>query len=493
MRAFIKAIDERAWRSILTGWTHLTTTDSSNNVTLKPEETWSTDEDRIVNYNSKALNAIFNAVHLNQFKLISTCESAKEAWNVLQIAHEGTTAVKVSKPQILTTRFEQLKMREDECIANFNSKLCDIANESFALGKKYSDAKLVRKTLRPLLERFAYKVAAIEEAKDVDSMKLDELMGSLRTFELKFKKDKKENGMAFRSGVESQSNQEESEDEGELEESLARLTNNFKKILKKLKKKGNFKDFSKTGKQRFNSQGSKQTDSDKKGRGIQCRECDGYGHIQAECANTLKKKKNKAMKSTWSDDESSNASQDEDEEHNSNFVAFNVTTVLSDGSTTSKDASVAESVGTEISMKDVSAESEFDTYTNSEEEDIDIEEVQKAYEKMYSKWTVVCKVNISLEEQVKSLNKEKGELQAIVTKYESEAAKNKRDLAGTRLELERTQRNLRLLNSGTTKLDHLLSQQKASTDHAGLGYTGESSGAKSTFVKATNKSHDSHD
>ena len=196
-----------------------------------------------------------------------------------------------------------------------------------------------------------------------------------------------------------------------------------------MKKKGNFNDFSKTGKQRFNPQGSKQTDSDKKGRGIQCRECDGYGHIQAECANTLKKKKNKAMKSTWSDDESSNASQDEDEEHNSNFVAFNVTTVLSDGSTTSKDASVAESVGTEISMKDVSAESESDTYTDSEEEDIDIEEVQKAYEKMYSKWTVVCKVNISLEEQVKNLNKEKGELQAIVTKYESEAAKNKRDLA----------------------------------------------------------------
>ena len=233
MRAFIKAIDERAWRSILTGWEHPTTTDTSNKVTLKPEEKWSTDEDRLANYNSKALNAIFNAVDMNQFKLISTCESAKEAWEILQVAHEGTAAVKISKLQILTTRFEQLKMHEDECIANFNSKLCDIANESFALREKYLDAKLVRKTLRSLPERFAYKVAAIEEAKDVDSMKLDELMGSLHTFELKFKKDKKENGIAFRSRVESQSNQEESEDEGELEESMAHLTKNFKKILKR--------------------------------------------------------------------------------------------------------------------------------------------------------------------------------------------------------------------------------------------------------------------
>ncbi|XP_024026995.1 uncharacterized protein LOC112093201 [Morus notabilis] len=239
MRAFIKAIDERAWRLILTEWTHPTTTDNSGNVTLKLEETWLTDEDRLANYNSKALNVVFNVVDVNQFKLISTCESTKEAWEILQIAHEGTTAVKVSKLQILTTRFKELKMHEDDCIANFNSKLCDIANESFALGEKYSDTKLVRKTLRSLPEKFAYKVAAIEEA--VDSMKLDELMGSLRTFELKFKKDKKENGMTFRSGVESQSNQEESEDEGELEESLARLTKNFKKILKKMKKKGNFK------------------------------------------------------------------------------------------------------------------------------------------------------------------------------------------------------------------------------------------------------------
>ena len=79
MRAFIKTINERAWRSILIGWTHPTTTDNSGNVTLKLEEKWSTDEDRLANYNSKALNAVFNAVDVNQFKLISTCESAKEA------------------------------------------------------------------------------------------------------------------------------------------------------------------------------------------------------------------------------------------------------------------------------------------------------------------------------------------------------------------------------------------------------------------------------
>ena len=31
-------------------------------------------------------------------------------------------------------------------------------------------------------------------------------------------------------------------------------------------------------------------ESKKQNKGIQCRECEGFGHIQSECANTLKKK-----------------------------------------------------------------------------------------------------------------------------------------------------------------------------------------------------------
>ena len=98
---------------------------------------------------------------------------------------------------MLTSRFEDLKMIEHETISDFYSKLCDIANESFALEEKYLDTKLVKKTLRSLPERFAYKVIAIEEARDVSTMKLDELMGSLHTFELNLKQNKKEKSISL--------------------------------------------------------------------------------------------------------------------------------------------------------------------------------------------------------------------------------------------------------------------------------------------------------
>ena len=72
MKAFIKTLNEKAWRAVLSGWYHPTVTDTEGKTTPKPELEWTPQEDNLSKYNSIALNAIFNAVDPNQFKLIST-------------------------------------------------------------------------------------------------------------------------------------------------------------------------------------------------------------------------------------------------------------------------------------------------------------------------------------------------------------------------------------------------------------------------------------
>ena len=47
MCAFIKSIDEKAWKKVLTGWTSPTVTDEEGNVTVKSEVDWSAKEDRL--------------------------------------------------------------------------------------------------------------------------------------------------------------------------------------------------------------------------------------------------------------------------------------------------------------------------------------------------------------------------------------------------------------------------------------------------------------
>jgi hypothetical protein len=101
-----------------------------------------------------------------------------------QNAHEGTTKVKSAKIQLLTTKFENRKMLEDESIQDYHLNILDIANAFDSLGEKISEEKLVRKILRSLPKRFDMKETAVEEAHDISGMKVDELIGSLQNFEL---------------------------------------------------------------------------------------------------------------------------------------------------------------------------------------------------------------------------------------------------------------------------------------------------------------------
>jgi hypothetical protein len=53
-----------------------------------------------------------------------------------------------------------------------------------SLGKSILDVKLIRKILIFLPERFRIKVTIIEESKDLEEMKIEELVGSLQIYEL---------------------------------------------------------------------------------------------------------------------------------------------------------------------------------------------------------------------------------------------------------------------------------------------------------------------
>ena len=116
--------------------------------------------------------------------LISSCTAAKEAWDALQTTHEGTKTVETSKLQMLTTRFKELRMSEDESFDSFITKLSEILNSFHALGDPMSNVKIYRKVPRSLPQRFRPKVLAIEERPEVDDMSFEELVKKLQTFEL---------------------------------------------------------------------------------------------------------------------------------------------------------------------------------------------------------------------------------------------------------------------------------------------------------------------
>ena len=174
MRAFLCSIDKLVWDVVDIGWT-------------RPEvakSTWDKAALAASNANSKALYAIFFGVSPDEFHRISHITIAKKAWEILETTYEGTKKVKDTKLQMLTTRFKELKMSEDESFDSFYSKLNEVVASKFNLGEKTEDSKIVRKILWSLLESFRAKVTAIEESKDLDDIKVQELIGSLQAYEL---------------------------------------------------------------------------------------------------------------------------------------------------------------------------------------------------------------------------------------------------------------------------------------------------------------------
>ena len=196
---------------------------------------------------------MFSAIINEKFKKISSTETAKEAWTILQTTYEETKAIKDSKLQRLTTSFEEIKMEEDESFDEFYAKLKDIVNSAFNLGETIFEPKIVRKVFRSLPERIQAKITAIEESKDIDKIPLTELVGNLQTYELgltRIGKSGKSKSMALK--AKSSDMDELSDDENSKMKSY--ITRQFKKFMKNANRKGFDKDCRQSNSSQLKSQ-----------------------------------------------------------------------------------------------------------------------------------------------------------------------------------------------------------------------------------------------
>ena len=114
----------------------------------------------------------------------------------------------------------------------------DITNCLKNLGRMYSNSEYIRKILRSLLRAWEAKVTAIQEAKDLSTLPLKELLGSLMTHELMMQqKSEDEDERKRKKVIALKATSEDDEDSGSGEEEsdneLAFLTKKFRKFLKR--------------------------------------------------------------------------------------------------------------------------------------------------------------------------------------------------------------------------------------------------------------------
>ncbi|GAV63627.1 UBN2 domain-containing protein, partial [Cephalotus follicularis] len=116
---------------------------------------------------------------------VSSLDSTKEMWDRLMITYEGTNQVKDTKINRLVHDYELFTMLDNENISSMYVRFNDIINALKGLGNVYTNHELVSKILRLFSKSWEAKVTAIEEAKDLSALQLEDLLGSLMTHELR--------------------------------------------------------------------------------------------------------------------------------------------------------------------------------------------------------------------------------------------------------------------------------------------------------------------
>jgi len=249
-------------------------------------------------------------------------------------------------------------------------------------------------------------------------MKIEELVGSLQTYELSLPPVKNVKIISLKASKKKAriSSKEDSDNE---EDAVAMLAKNFGRLMKNEKFKKKF-----TKRLKKAPRESEPEKAEKDPSGPRCFECSGFGHIRADCGN-LKQGKGKAYNATLSDE-----SEEEETPAQDQFLAF-------------------------VAPHEDQDDSQSYYFEHSDE---DMEELKEAYKILYVEFEKLRETRKQHIYEMNSLQTEKSSLLLKIQDLEEK-------LLETQLQLERVTNE---------KLTHMLSIQKSPTDKTGLGYVASS-------------------
>ncbi|XP_051143423.1 uncharacterized protein LOC127259855 [Andrographis paniculata] len=327
-----------------------------------------------------------------------TLNEKAEAWDILENAFEGSTQVRESKLDHVETLFEGMKMNEDETIVVYYNRFMDVVNQAEALGIRFEEKRLVRKMLKSLTKNFRPKVIMLDEPPKLKNMTLDELYGTLVSYEMNYLEDETPKSLAL--SVEDMELIESDEEMAFLSRKLSRMINE-KRAAKmkygKLQNRGGYHapNYSKP-KEKFDGGFKKKFTVSPKPESVKepiCYGCGGVGHIKSECP-TVKKREKRAYQATWSDNDEEETVYVEEQAEDDEVVAF-----MADESEAIKNDGASIDKALEESIE------------------LDADELIEAYEEMVLEQKK--SVNDKLEDEIEVLKKD-----VAVKSTESDALRN---------------------------------------------------------------------
>ncbi|WVZ04379.1 hypothetical protein V8G54_025185 [Vigna mungo] len=132
----------------------------------------------------RALLIIHQCVDDANFEKIQHVVTAREAWNILVRRHSGGEKVKKVRLQALKRQYEHMEMEDNDKVNEFFSRVITVVNQIRACGDKIIDAMIIEKIMRSMPAAFDHLVITIEETRDLEKLRIEELQSAFEAHEM---------------------------------------------------------------------------------------------------------------------------------------------------------------------------------------------------------------------------------------------------------------------------------------------------------------------
>ncbi|XP_075109163.1 uncharacterized protein LOC142180957 [Nicotiana tabacum] len=267
METYTMSYDIKVWRAIKKGNLPIPPRkdkDGEIKVSSGPLnlDDYTKEQTSIVQVNAKAKNLLYNAINGEEYEKISSCETAKEMLDKIEVIYEGTNKVKETRINLLVHEYELSQIKERESIEEMFSRFRKIIGDLKSFGRPLKTGEQVRKILRSV----------------PTTWQPTSLPWNVKIL-ITHVPEKKEN-ISFKVTVVEFENEEE-EEGGEQDENIAMLSIVVSNMMKKIR--GGIKG------KKFARKGRPHNEND-----IRYYECGKFVYIQAECPE-LKREINKGF------------------------------------------------------------------------------------------------------------------------------------------------------------------------------------------------------
>nr|XP_017180703.2 uncharacterized protein LOC108170365 [Malus domestica] len=133
--------------------------------------------------NAKALSLIQGAITDELFPRIRNEKTAKGAWDILRREFRGDKKVRAVKLQAIRADFEYLRMNDVESLDDYLARFFEIVNNLKSLGEDVTEKRIVQKLLMSLSRRNKSIVSIIEETRDLDTIRVEEVLASVKVYD----------------------------------------------------------------------------------------------------------------------------------------------------------------------------------------------------------------------------------------------------------------------------------------------------------------------